>query len=111
MDHFLNLPHRPTALVCYNDMMAIGVLRGLQLAGVRVPQDCSVTGFDNIVLSEYTNPPLTTFDQPKHFIGAEAARLLLGMLRTDPDKNTNGLKSQTLKGWMLARASTAPPSG
>jgi DNA-binding LacI/PurR family transcriptional regulator len=111
LEHFLNLPQRPTALVCFNDMMAIGVLRGLQLAGVHVPQDCSVTGFDNIVLSAYTNPPLTTFDQPKHFIGAEAARLLLGMLGPDPEKNTHGFKSQILKGRMLVRASTAPPKG
>ncbi len=110
-DHFLNLADRPTALVCFNDMMAIGVLKGLHTAGIRVPHEISVTGFDNIVLSAYTTPPLTTFDQPKHFIGAEAARLLLGMLRTDPDKNTNGLKSQMLKGRLLARASTAPPSG
>jgi DNA-binding LacI/PurR family transcriptional regulator len=111
LDHFLKLPHRPTALVCYNDMMAFGALRGLQLAGVHVPEECSVTGFDNIVLSAYTNPPLTTFDQPKHFIGAEAARLLLGMLGPDSGKDTTGLKSQTLKGQLLVRASTAPPIG
>lgn len=111
LEHFLNLPRRPTALVCYNDMMAIGVLRGLQVAGVHIPQNCSVTGFDNIVLSAYTNPPLTTFDQPKHFIGAEAARLLLNMLGPDSEKDTPSLKSQTLKGRLLVRASTAPPKG
>ena len=89
VEHFLNLPVRPTALMCYNDMMAIGVLKGLHTAGIRVPHEISVTGFDNIVLSEYTNPPLTTFDQPKHYIGAEAARLLLGMLGTDPEPEHN----------------------
>lgn len=109
LDHFLDLANRPTALVCFNDMMAIGVLNGLQLAGIRVPEECSVTGFDNIVFSAFTNPPLTTFDQPKHFIGAEAARLVLDMLKPDSDKVTPGLKSQTLKGRMLVRKSTAPP--
>jgi DNA-binding LacI/PurR family transcriptional regulator len=111
VDHFLNLADRPTALVCFNDMMAIGVLKGLQQAGVRVPEDVSVTGFDNIVLSAYTHPPLTTFDQPKHFIGAEAARLLLDMLGPDSEKDTTKLRSQTLKGRLLVRASTAALSG
>ena len=111
VDHFLDLADRPTALVCFNDMMAIGVLKGLQQAGVRVPEDVSVTGFDNIVLSAYTHPPLTTFDQPKHFIGAEAARLLLDMLGPDSEKDTTKLRSQTLKGRLLVRSSTAAPSG
>lgn len=111
VDHFLALPQRPTALVCYNDLMSIGVLKGLKQAGIRVPEDCSVTGFDNIILSEYTSPPLTTFDQPKHFIGAEAARLLLGMLGPDSEKNAADFKSRTLKGKLLVRASTAPPKG
>jgi DNA-binding LacI/PurR family transcriptional regulator len=111
VNHFLDLANRPTALVCFNDMMAVGVLKGFQLAGIRVPEECSVTGFDNIVLSAYTAPPLTTFDQPKHFIGAEAARLLLGMLGPDSENNPNGFKSLTLKGRLLVRASTAPPKG
>ena len=85
MDHFLGLADRPTALVCFNDMMAIGALNKLHPAGIRVPEEFSVTGFDNIVFSAYTNPPLTTFDQPKYYIGAEAARLLLDLLKTDAE--------------------------
>jgi DNA-binding LacI/PurR family transcriptional regulator len=84
VEHFLGLSERPTALVCFNDMMAVGVLGKLQKAGLRVPEDISLTGFDNIVFSAYTNPPLTTLDQPKKFIGAEAARLLLDLLNQDP---------------------------
>jgi len=110
VEHFLNLPVRPTALMCYNDMMAIGVLKGLHTAGIRVPHEISVIGFDNIVLSEYTNPPLTTFDQPKHYIGAEAARLLLGLLKNGSSQDTTTFNSQILKGRLLVRASTAPPS-
>jgi DNA-binding LacI/PurR family transcriptional regulator len=109
VDHFLDLADRPTALVCFNDMMSIGVLKGLQTAGVRVPHEISVTGFDNIVLSEYTHPPLTTFDQPKHYIGAEAARLLLGLLKNDSSQDTTTFNRQILKGRLLVRASTAPP--
>ena len=102
--HYLTLPQRPTAIVCYNDMLAIGVLKGLQQLGVRVPEEISVTGFDNIIFSAYTNPPLTTFDQPKRFIGMEAARLLLGLLKHESD---DGEKVKMLKGELLVRASTA----
>ena len=109
LNYFLGLAHRPTALVCFNDMMAIGVLKGLQLAGIQVPEECSVTGFDNIVFSAYTNPPLTTFDQPKNYIGAEAARLVLDLLKSNPENQAPVRKSQTLKGRLLVRESTASP--
>lgn len=108
---FLRLSKRPTALVCYNDMLAIGVMKGLQQAGVCVPEDVSITGFDNIVFSAYTNPPLTTLDQPKRFIGEEAARLLLELLDTSLSQQTvTHQKVRRLKGQLLVRASTAPPA-
>ncbi|MBP1692933.1 MAG: LacI family transcription regulator [Chloroflexi bacterium] len=110
LDHFLDLPDRPTALVCFNDLMAIGVLKGLQLAGIEVPEELSVTGFDNILFSAYTNPPLTTFDQPKKYIGSEAARLLLGLFKSDTGSNLPDSKIQILKGRLLVRKSTAPPA-
>ncbi len=108
--HFLNLPTRPTAYLCFNDMMAIGLLQGLQQAGLRVPEDCSVAGFDNIKFSAYTNPPLTTFDQPKKILGSEAARLMLNLL--DPEKGNQNLPDSIIrvqKGKLLVRGSTAPP--
>jgi len=111
IDHFLRLPQPPTALFCYNDMMAIGVLKGMHQAGLRVPEDMSVAGFDNILFSAYTNPPLTTFDQPKHFIGAEAARLVLGLLNSEPDGKASGEPEiRRLPGHLLVRNSTACPS-
>jgi len=110
LQHFLALPERPTALVCYNDMIALGVLQGLAGKGLQVPADISITGFDNIFFSAYTNPPLTTFDQPKRFIGAEAARLVLGLLESDL-KQDNMSQVHMLKGTLLIRASTAPPPG
>ncbi len=111
LDHFLRLPDRPTALFCYNDMMAIGVMKGLAEACVRVPQEMSVTGFDNILFSAYTNPPLTTFDQPKRFIGAEAARLVLNLLRSNGTEQTVGAPEiHRLRGRLVVRNSTASPS-
>jgi len=88
-------------------MLAIGVLRGLQDAGLRVPEDCSVAGFDNITISGFTTPPLTTLDQPKRTIGAQAARLVLGLLDGAEDASP---KIQTLKGTLLIRRSTARPT-
>ena len=108
VQHFLDLPVRPTALVCYNDLLAIGVLKGLSLAGLRVPDKFSVTGFDNISFSEFTTPPLTTLDQPKRFIGAEAARLMLELLSAPADENhNNGANIRLLRGKLLVRQSTA----
>jgi DNA-binding LacI/PurR family transcriptional regulator len=107
---FLRLPHPPTALLCFNDMLAMGVLKGLQQAGVRVPQEMSVAGFDNIVFSAFTNPPLTTFDQPRQFLGLEAARLVLGLLNPPPENGSPPEpKVSILRGRLLVRESTAPP--
>ncbi len=108
VEHFLALSNRPTALVCYNDMMAIGVLQKLQQAGIRVPEQISITGFDNILFSAYTTPPLTTFDQPKRTIGAQAAQLVLDLLAGEDLQEP---KIQILKGSLLVRSSTAMPAG
>ena len=71
---------RPTAIVCVNDFMAIGVLRELRERGLRVPQDVSVTGFDNIRLSQFCSPALTTVHIPREQIGTTAFEFL----RSDP---------------------------
>lgn len=108
---FLKLDPRPTALFCYNDMMALGVLRALKNAGLRVPDDCSVAGFDDVFLAEYSDPPLTTLVQPKHQMGRDAARLLFDLLEAGasaagaPDR----LHVKSVRGQLLVRASTAPP--
>ncbi len=65
----LSTGFEPTAIVCVNDFMAVGVLRELREHGLRIPQDVSVTGFDNIKLSEFSAPPLTTVHIPRQRIG------------------------------------------
>ncbi|MEW5985981.1 MAG: LacI family DNA-binding transcriptional regulator [Chloroflexota bacterium] len=106
---FLELAERPTAIVCYNDMMAIGVLKALQEASLSVPADCSITGFDNIELSAYVTPPLTTFDQPKYDLGRQAAGLLLQLLEDGSGPPAEA--ARVLRGRLCLRASTAPPEG
>jgi len=59
----------PTAIICVNDFMAVGALRQLRDQGVRVPEDVSVTGFDNIKLAEFCSPALTTVHIPREQIG------------------------------------------
>lgn len=68
---------RPTALICLNDHVAIGVLREVREQGLSVPGDVSVVGFDNISLSEYTNPALTTVHVPRHDLGRLAMERIL----------------------------------
>ncbi len=67
----------PTAIVCVNDFMAVGVLRELRDHGLQIPQDVSVTGFDNIKLSEFSSPPLTTVHIPRQQIGHIAFKCLV----------------------------------
>jgi LacI family transcriptional regulator/LacI family repressor for deo operon, udp, cdd, tsx, nupC, and nupG len=109
VDYFLSLPNRPTALICYNDLMALGALKGLHRAGLRVPEDMSVTGFDNIMYSDYTQPPLTTIDQPKRFLGAEAARMMFSQLSSDAVSPLRETRIKRLKGMLIIRQSTSPP--
>jgi LacI family transcriptional regulator len=70
-----------TALVGYNDISAIGAVRALMNSGLRVPQDVSVVGFDDIRAAAYLNPSLTTIRQPLHQMGVTAARILLQRIR------------------------------
>ena len=109
VEYFTRLTPRPTAIVCFNDMLAIGVLKGCERAGLRVPEDLSVTGFDNITYSAFTTPCLTTFDQPKFSIGQEAAQLLLDLLQAKDGIIPETPNVKILKGKLLVRASTGKP--
>ena len=81
-------PSRPTAIFCANDLMAIGVIRRCRELDLRVPQDVSITGFDDIPVSRILDPPLTTVSQPARDMGFAAAELLLhetGLRSHPPD--------------------------
>ncbi|HWB85474.1 MAG TPA: LacI family DNA-binding transcriptional regulator [Bryobacteraceae bacterium] len=80
----LNSGFQPTAIICVNDFMAVGVLRELRERGIRVPQDVSVTGFDNIKLSEFCCPALTTVHIPRERIGHIAFESLVPEFRRSP---------------------------
>lgn len=72
---------RPTALLCANDLMAIGALQYCREAGIRVPEELSVVGFDDIPVAPLLSPPLTTVRQPAREMGRQATELLLSRLQ------------------------------
>ena len=75
---------RVTAVVCYNDLTAIGVMRALREAGVRVPKDMSVVGCDDIAAASWVSPTLTTLVQAKTEMGRLAVERMVTLLK-DPD--------------------------
>jgi DNA-binding LacI/PurR family transcriptional regulator len=109
--YLLSLSERPSAIVCYNDYLAVGVYKVLAQAGLRVPQDISVTGFDDITIARYLSPPLTTLHQFKYELGVGAAKIMLEILEQDPDVSGPSLSPRkvSLKGELIVRESTAPP--
>ena len=106
-DHFLALTDRPTGVVCCNDEMAIGFMKTVQAAGVRVPHDVSVVGFDGIEFADFCEPTLTTVRQPRFELGATGARLVLELMAA-PSKSEP--TRTTLANAFCIRESTAPPA-
>lgn len=86
MTTLLALPERPTAVFVGNDMMAVGALRALADAGVSVPEQMSLVGYDNIELAHYLVPALTSIEQPKAGMGALAVDTLLARIKA-PDSS------------------------
>lgn len=96
----------PTAIICVNDMMAVGALRELRERGIRVPEDISVTGFDNIKLSEFCYPALTTVHIPRDRIG----RIICDRL-IPPEGSRNGVDHEiVIDPEFVLRESTGPVS-
>jgi LacI family transcriptional regulator, galactose operon repressor len=94
----------PTAIVCANDVMAVGALRELRERGIRVPQDISVTGFDNVKLSEYCYPALTTVHIPREQIG----HLVSDTLLAKTDKTSGADHEMVIDPEFVLRDSTGP---
>ena len=92
-----------TALFCYNDNFAIGAIRAIQEAGLRVPDDISVVGFDDIVGAAYANPSITTVRQPLRKMGELAAKTLLGRI----ENNEAYIPEIAVKPEFVVRQSTA----
>ncbi|ATW34006.1 substrate-binding domain-containing protein [Candidatus Williamhamiltonella defendens] len=96
------LPKPPTAIFCHNDLLAVGAIYQAKKQGIAVPNDVSIMGFDDLKLSEYIDPALTTVSTPRHKMGEKAAELLLAHL--DEHKIAKG--SYLLESSLLVREST-----
>jgi LacI family transcriptional regulator len=102
MEALLSASRRPTAVVCSNDWTAIGALHAIDAAGLRVPEDLSVVGFDDTPLASYTRPPLTTVRMSAAEIGATACDALFKLI---DDKEHEGALLR-IRTHLVVRAST-----
>jgi LacI family transcriptional regulator len=100
----LSSGYKPTAIICVNDIMAVGALRELRERGIRVPQDMSVTGFDNVQLSEFCFPALTTVHIPRERIG----HIISGCLIPQADQPAAANQEIMIDPEFVVRESTGP---
>jgi DNA-binding LacI/PurR family transcriptional regulator len=100
----LHLSNRPTAIVCYNDMSALGVMDTAADLHLIIPLDLSIVGFDDLFFTSALQPPLTTIRQPKKELGVRAMELLMALIRGEAVE-----KTEILQGQLVVRGSTAPP--
>ncbi|WP_029069486.1 LacI family DNA-binding transcriptional regulator [Jonesia quinghaiensis] len=99
------LASRATAVIGFNDMLALGAMKALQQRGVRIPQDRSFVGFDNSTGSDLVEPGLTSVASPQHTVGATAVRTLLAMLRDHGPTLGHSVRLPTR---LVVRGSTGP---
>ncbi|MGA2251429.1 LacI family DNA-binding transcriptional regulator [Terracidiphilus sp.] len=102
------LAARPTAIVCSNDMTAIGVLRAAYMAGLRVPHDLSVIGLDDIAFAEYTLPPLTTIRMSRVDLAHAAFEALRRQAESEPEAKTQ--REFLVSTSLVLRGSTDKPA-
>lgn len=94
----------PTAVFITNDIMSIGAIKAIQERGLKVPDDISLVGFDDVPLAQYSTPPLTTIRQPAYEKGIAATKLLIRYIETEEMPQSTILDIE-----LIVRESTAPP--
>lgn len=102
VSRLMGLAEKPSAIFCFNDMTAIGVMNALQKLGCQVPLDCSVVGFDDLDIAAYYHPSLTTVRQPIYQLGYGATEMLLNLIQGDSEVDTKILEPE-----LIVRDSTA----
>ena len=104
MKRLLDLPERPTAVCCINDFTAIGAIKTAVERGLRVPDDLSIVGFDDILLAHHVIPELTTVSQQAGELGRTAVRVLRELMNKGKVRRLTSLEPR-----LIVRQSTAPP--
>lgn len=105
--HLLDRSDRPTAIFAGSDLQALGTLEAARSLGLSVPHDLSIVGYDDIPLSRWVSPRLTTVHQPLRQMGVEAAKLVLAARTDDPSASSPRIDLATS---LVVRDSTAPPA-
>ncbi|MCG3165614.1 MAG: Catabolite control protein A [Bacteroidia bacterium] len=100
---------RPTAIICANDLMAIGLMQRLQKAGWKLPDQLSVIGFDDIPMSKWVYPALTTIAQPVRILVAKASAMLLKRIEAGRSKIEIPQQKETVTPMLVPRESVAEP--
>ena len=106
--HFLALPHEPTAAVCWNDLVAIGLMNGIARAGFVPGQDFAVTGYDDLEEAEIATPALTTVWNGQREVGRRAARAMIERLSGSPAALRHDLITPELR---VRQSAPAPKAG
>jgi DNA-binding LacI/PurR family transcriptional regulator len=100
-----------TAVLAFDDLTALGVVRGLAEAGLRVPQDCSVVGFDDILPADVATPGITTIRQPLREMGLLATELMLHALKQGQGEGAQEAGLRMVQPELVVRTSSAAPGG
>jgi DNA-binding LacI/PurR family transcriptional regulator len=102
----MSLPQPPTAILCATDQVALGALAGALRAGVRIPDDLSIVGFDDIPVAQFAVPPLTTIRQPLGELAKRAVDEVIAIIRGEKDAMS---KIHYLRPELVVRGSAGPP--
>ncbi|MCP3890968.1 MAG: LacI family transcriptional regulator [Desulfobulbaceae bacterium] len=103
----LTLPSPPTAVFCSNDYLALGAMKGAREAGLNLPEDLSIVGFDDMQTASYMVPALTTIRQPAYEMGQRAAKLLLEMI----EKKSKPVQEMMDSSLIVRESTTIAPGG
>jgi len=109
MQQLLASGRKFTAVLAFDDMTALGVVRGLTEAGLRVPEDCSVVGFDDVLPAALTTPALSTIRQPLREMGLQAARWILEEVSASESGRKREARTYMGQLELVARSSSGPP--
>jgi DNA-binding LacI/PurR family transcriptional regulator len=105
LSRLLSLDNWPSAAFCYNDMTAIGLIDAARAAGLSLPQDLAIVGFDDIAFAQFAHPPLTTIAQPVDRLGRGAVQMVLDLLSDEADTE-QPVANLRIRGRLIVRASS-----
>ena len=105
LPQLLSLHPAPTAVFCYNDVTAIGLISAARGAGLSIPQDLAIVGFDDIAFAQFVHPALTTIAQPVQRLGRGAVEMVLALL-SDADRSEQAVSDAQVRGRLVVRASS-----